>query len=146
MVEKNLPKNITWQDITYNKISVSLLEIFRKHIGEDKSISKEDLFKKIYNMDYDIRSPSHYMLWEFVKRSMNKVRRESKCFISSKQNGHSTDYFVVKDQNDADYYVDRLNKTIKKMKYMMNRAQKSVDEKWYRQSWELKFQEKKRLK
>lgn len=146
MVEKNFPKNITWQDLTYNKISVSLLTVFKKHIGEENSITKEDLFKKIYEIEYDVRSPAHYMLWEFVKRSMNKVRRESKCFISSKQNGHSTDYFVVKDQEDADYYIKRLTQTIKKMKYMMNRAQKSVDEKWYREGWQLKYQEKKMLK
>lgn len=128
-----------------SKIAILLLRIMRNHISADKAITQEKLFYKLFKMDYEDNKSSHWMLWEFTKKAMHKLRRDSNCFIVNYRKGIEFSFFVVMDSRDADFYVDKLNECIKSMKYMQQRAYKAAKEKWYQQDWVLDYHKRKTI-
>jgi len=44
-------------------------------------------------------------------------------------------YFVIRTNTDANYYIDTLERNIKRMRVMQRKARKSVEEKWHRLDW-----------
>ena len=84
--------------------------------------------------------------WEYVKKGMHFLRQRTKCFIASRYNPHTQEwyYFVVKSMTDAQHYIDTLNRNIKRMRSMQTRAVQAVEKKWYSENW-LTFAEQRLL-
>lgn len=130
--------------LTIQNLSIKLLNIFSKHIGSKKAISKDKLFFKVFNKKYE-----HNYIDEFrfiyVRRAMHNLRKKSKCFIGSRNVQGDWHYFVLKDMNDANYYIDNLNNNIKRMRIMQRKAKHSVDNNWSKLNWIADYNNKKLL-
>jgi len=136
---RKLPKTIA----TVNEIAVVLLNVFSNHVSEANSITKEDLFKKLFGRFPKQDDLGDYLRWDFTRKAMHLLRQRSNCFIVNKYLNNSSEFFVAKTEKDAQYYVDRLNKNIKSMKLMQNRCLKSVREKWYDKRFDIMLPEMK---
>jgi len=134
------------RELSVRKIAVKLMDIMQKHIGNDAAITKERLFKKLFKQDLDDNRVDHWMIWEFTKRAMHKLRRDSNCFLASARAGSTYEYFIVADETDADFYILQLDSSIRKMRSMQKRAQRAVKEKWHQQDWQLDYKPKKQVK
>lgn len=123
--------------LTTKNIATELMIIMKQHIGLKNSISRSDLFKTLYIRTYDNNRLDHWMLWEFTRKAMHLLRRNSNCFISSIHIGGEYNYYVIKDNSDAEQYVDKLDNSIARMRSMQKKARIAVREGWYAQKWEI---------
>jgi len=130
------------RQISVKKIAVEIIKIMKTHIGFNNAISKKDLFKALFKEKYVEDRLDHWMLWQFTKRAMHQLRSRSNCFIGMA----NFKYFVLSSDTDANYYISQMDKTIKKMRQMQKKAQKSVDEKWHKQIWSIDYQQRRELK
>jgi len=131
------------KDKTSKKIEVGvraiverLFVVMRNHIGQDNSIERAKLFKKVFHVnDEDVTLLHREALYSFLKRGMHRCRSRTKCFITNyKLNGEYL-YFVVKDDYDADVYRQNADRTIKQLRAMTKRAFKASKEDWHNLEW-----------
>ena len=134
------------REFSIKKIALNLMELMKSHVGNRNAITKNNLFKKLYKVNYDDNRADHWMIWEFTKRAMHKLRRDSNCFVASARFEGTFEYFVVADMYDADYYITQLDSCIRKMRSMQKRVKRSVIEKWHKSTWELGYTPKKKVK
>lgn len=121
----------------------NLLKMMKKHIGKENKISHRQLFKKVYGMNPEEVSELHeWMLWEFIKRAMHRLRQRTKCFIVSKQiptsrfsRGGVWHYWVAQDMEDFIVYRNNIERNVKAMRAMVNKCHKAVRDKWYQEDW-----------
>lgn len=133
------------RNFSVKRIAAKIMDIMKNHIGSENSISKIDFFKKLYKVDYDENRVDHWMLWEFTKRAMHRLRSKSNCFVCSLRMNTTFEYFVVADDDDAEYYINQLDESIKRMRNMQRKVLKSVEEKWHTQQWELDYKPVKQI-
>lgn len=115
-------------------IAFELMKIMKKHIGNDAEISQKNLFKKLFKTEMT-DNLTDWFKWEFTKKAMNYCRKNTYCFIVSRNNGKEWYYFVVENNEDAEYYCDLLNKNINSMKTMMNKVKRAAKDKWHTIDW-----------
>jgi hypothetical protein len=123
-------------EVGVRAITERLFVVMRDHIGQDNSIERAKLFKKVFQVsDEDISVLHREALFSFLKRAMHTCRQRTKCFITSyKLNGEYL-YFVVKDENDADVYRQNAERTAKQLRAMTRRAFKAAKENWHKLEW-----------
>jgi hypothetical protein len=132
---KNLHFGVTQRSLTTRNIAEALLVIMQSHIGNENAILREDLFKKLFRHDYNDSNLRDWLRWEFVKRAMHFCRVFTNCFIGCKSINGNFSYFVLKSMDDAQFYHDMLENSIKKMRIMQKRAILSVRGEWYKDKW-----------
>ncbi len=117
---------------TISELSKRIKEVMVKHIGERKGIEKLELFSKIFGNPDKYNEIQVWWLWDKIRKQMNWLRRTSNCFIASRQAVPGIwKYFVIKCYRDANFYIDNLNRNMKKMKSMQKKAAKyTEDGKW----------------
>lgn len=128
------------------QIVIELMDIMKNHIGNKKAITREELFRKIFLKECDVRKLDDWLRWEFVKKAMHYCRLHTKCFIGSQIENSKWIYFIVEKDSDVKFYCDNLNKRIKSMNLMKLKAAKAVDEQWHKTKWELPERDMKLLK
>lgn len=113
--------------IPLEKLMELLKKEFAKHIGEEYSITMIELLKKYFE-DYEEWSVwKKYTYVDIVRKCISVIRRQGEVFIINK-NGK---YFVIKIQEEANYYKNILKKDIEGM----NKSIVKADE-WIRlQKW-----------
>lgn len=135
--------NVDKRRLTTRNVSIDLLGIMKKHIGQEKEITKEELFRKIF-----LRNPENniedWFRWEYVKRAMHFLRLKSNCFIVSRFTNNRYRFFVIKDRLDAEYYINNIEDKIRGMRLLQKRALKAYTEKWHKNNF--KIESKKPLK
>lgn len=124
--------------LTSANIAYKLLNIFQKHIGEHNSISRRELFRKIFGRAEEI-SLADELRWDFVKRAMHLCRQRTKCFIGSRYDRGIWKYFVIESFIDAQYYCNTLEKNIKRMRVMQQKAMRAIRQKWYKLDWKNEY-------
>ncbi len=107
-------------------------EIFKSHIGRKNEISQKELFLKIYGELDNYSDLQIWFLWCQIRQDMNWLRKTTFCFIGCRKNKNRWCYYVIKDEKDAQYYIDILNNTIKKCKFMIKRCNKAVEDEFYK--------------
>lgn len=122
------------QSLTVKNIALKVLPIFKNHIGRDNAITRGQLFKRLFKRN-ELDTLEDWLRFEFVKKAMHLCRQRTKCFIGSRHEHGVWNYFVVNSERDAQYYVDILNKNIKRMRVMQQRAVKAGREKWGEKDW-----------
>ncbi len=132
-VGRRLPKTT----LAVHQIAEKLLEVFSNHIGQNNAITKDELFRGLYKHDLIRDDLGDWMRWEFTRRAMHLLRVRSHCFIANTSIRDYSAYFVVKDQSDAQYYIDRLDNNIARMRAMQKRCLRAVSEKWYNKTWQI---------
>lgn len=132
------------QRLTTKNMALKLMEIMKDHIGYGNAIGRAELFSELFKKKEE-QTLADWLRWEFTKKAMHLCRVKTKCFISSKREGADWVYFVVETEDDADYYVDNLNKNINRIRAMQLRAMKSAREQWYKEDWVLPHKTRKML-
>jgi len=112
-----------------------LLEIFKKHIGEENRISRGDLFYKVYNVSmFEINELKAYFMWENIKKATQYCRKYTRCKIiprAYKASKLSTQasmwyFYVANTSADARIYCDLLSKSQKAMENAKKRLTSAV--------------------
>jgi len=121
--------------MTINNLMYVVAKIMEKHIGLDNAIDGDVLFEQVYGRP---RKPDYVddFRWDYVRKAMHKLRQKTKLFIANTRSEYGNHiYFVPTSEDEAQYYVDRLENSIKSMRLMQKKARKSVNEKWYKLDW-----------
>ena len=123
-------------EVTIRVIIEKLFEIMRYHIGESKSITRSQLFHKVFGItESDCNELQEIVLWDFLKRALHRCRQQTKCFITNRFVHSTYHYFVVETAADAHWYTIRANKTITSIRAMERRAYKAAKENWSKLEW-----------
>ena len=79
---------------------------------------------------------------------MGECRRRTKLFIIGDVDKSTNErcYFIPKNMQDAQIYVDYSNRTIENCKKVQKKCIKAVNEKWYLDVRKGKFLEKKKVR
>ena len=136
LVDTSKLRGVQQRALTTRNIAQILLEIMRDHIGTENEIARHQLFKKIFKKN-EQDTLGDWVRWEFVKKAMHYCRRNTKCFIASRNEDGTWRYFVVADDYDVAEYVNVLKKNIKSMMSMMKRCQKASKQQWHKEQWAL---------
>lgn len=119
---------------TLEELNQRIKEVMVGHIGVSKEITRGELFKALFGSPDKYTEIQEWWLWDKVKKAMNWLRRTSNCFIASRQPVKGVwSYFVVKDYKDLDYYKNNLKNNIKRMYSMIDRGEKLVEKKAYKE-------------
>jgi hypothetical protein len=110
-----------------------LKKLFKEHIGREKGISQLFIFRHLYGDPSNYSDMEIFFIWAKIKHDMNWIRKTTKAFIGLERQASGWKYFVVKDQEDVDPYIALMSKCIERCRYMSRRAQKAVDEKFYKE-------------
>ena len=132
------------QKLTTKNMALKLMDIMKIHIGYNNAIGRAELFSEIFKKKEE-QTLADWLRWEFTKKAMHLCRVKTKCFISSKREGAEWVYFVIATEEDANYYIDNLNKNINRIRAMQQRAMKSAREQWFNDDWVLPHKTKKML-
>jgi len=125
--------------LTTNNLATIIIELMKNHIGRDRAITKEKLFSSLFNKTYSDNDIRDWLRWEFVKKALHLLRQRSNCFVISDRKKDGTFiFFVISNNSESMLYQNQLDKSIRAMYYMKRRAIKSIDEQWYKQTFELK--------
>ncbi len=123
-------------EVTIRVIVERLHIILRSHIGESNSITRAQLFYKVFGItESDCSELQEIVLWDFLKRALHRCRQQTKCFITNRLVNSTYHYFVVETIADAHWYTIRANKTIASIRAMEKRAYKAANEKWSQLEW-----------
>jgi len=121
--------------MTVNNIMFVVAKVMEDHIGLEKGITGDSMFEAVYGRP---RKPDYVddFRWDYVRKAMHKLRQRTKLFIANTRS-ESGDfvYFVPTNDDEADYYINRLENSIKRMRGMQRKARKSVAEGWYKLNW-----------
>jgi hypothetical protein len=135
----------TYKLLTTHNIAYKMLGIFANHVGKENAITRAKLFRVVFNRP-EKESLSGELRWEFCRRAMHLLRVRTRCFIGSRFNGRTWEYFVLRSHSDADEYCSVLENNIRKMRAMQMRAKKAVDGKWHEVNWLAECRQQKTLK
>ncbi len=123
-------------EVTIRVIVERLFAIMRSHIGEKNSVTRSELFYKVFGItESDCNELQELVLWDFLKRALHRCRQQTKCFITNRLTGSTYHYFVVETSDDAHWYTMRANKTIAAIRGMERRAYRAAKENWSRLEW-----------
>ena len=124
-------------ELSINALAKRLLKIMRSHVGRENSLSRSQLFFKVYGHPESYFTTLQLIaLWTLLKRAMHRCRQRTKCFITNEYKKGNYHYFVVKDWQDAQVYDRIVKRTIKALNGMNARCQKAVEEEWWQDPWE----------
>jgi hypothetical protein len=109
-----------------------LIELFRLHIGSRNEISKKQLFEAIFGSVNQYTNLEIFFYWTILKQDLNWLRRTTKCFVVCRPMETGYKYFVVKDMYDAEFYINLLQKNIRKSNFMIKRCKEAVEKNFYK--------------
>lgn len=116
-----------------------MTEILPNHIGKDNAISKLQLFKKLFKVDYDPEDNIQFYLWDVLKKALHILRKYSKCFVTTEKEKSRFKVYVISNMDEAKIYVNAMENCVKRMRYMEKRAVESVGKGWYKDTSEWKL-------
>lgn len=105
-----------------------LKQVFKKHIGQENSVNKEELFLAIYNVKAsEVDVYKRQFLWGIIEMAIKRMRHLGELFIIKKDNK----YFILKTEEEEKYYKGILTKGIENYKLSIDKAhQWVIEEKW----------------
>jgi len=114
--------------ITKQIIKKRLINHFKNHIGEENKTNQEEIFQVVIGVNsLSVNGFTRFYFWDSINKEIKKLRKENKCFII-KKGGY---YFVLKEQNESNFYKAVCDKAIKGMEKSKIRADDWVEtEKW----------------
>jgi len=108
-----------------------LLREFKNHIGLMNAIGKKELAEKIFGKMDKMDIYQQYHLYDEMKKDFKYLRKKTKCFIAFEIVNTKAVYFIPRTMKEAGRYIGSLTHVIKGSKYMINRCEKAVSQKWY---------------
>lgn len=122
--------------LTIRNVATKLLQIMEKHISCENAISRSRMYKAIFGI-VEGEDLEDWLRWEFVRKAMHFCRKRTKCFIANENRNGKYYYFVIKDDYDAECYIQTLEKNIKRMRVMQAKALEAVEKQWWKAKWDL---------
>ena len=114
--------------ITKEIIRHRLITHFQNHIGELNKTTAEEIFQIVIGINsYMVNSFARFYWWKQIENIIRELRRKDIVFIIKKKGL----YFVLKEQDEADYYKNLCDKAINNMEKAKDRADSWVENnKW----------------
>jgi len=114
--------------ITKSIIKQKLIEHFKHHIGEENKTTSEEIFQIVIGVNSAmVNSFARFYFWKQIENAMRELRSKDRAFIIRKLGT----YFILKEQEEADYYKRICDKAVERMENAKDRADKWVEnEKW----------------
>jgi hypothetical protein len=95
--------------ITQEEIAEKLIKHFQFHIGRAEKTTPLEIFTMVTSLHpKDVDSYSRFYWWEIIQKVMKQLRTKNKCFIIREKGN----FFVLKEQDEADYYRNLCKKSI----------------------------------
>jgi len=109
-------------------IKKKMLKFFSIHIGEASSASLQEIFEYVYGVNPEIVEPyKKFFMLSLLQRLIRALRSKNEAFIIKK----ADKYFVLKNEDECDYYKSVCKRAVKGMKESMKRAESWVEkEEW----------------
>lgn len=125
--------------LTKKQIAEQLLPIFKHHIGRYKSINSLNLYKTIYNEDYNSKKLESWLKKRMLTQALSYTRKYTKCFIVSE---YSLDqmqyiYYVLKSEKEQERYSEKQYKKMDSADHIRIRSIQAYEEKWYKSKWKI---------
>lgn len=126
---------INYEQLSREEILATLMEIrenlklhFRWHLGEEEPTSPAEIFEKVLRINpQEMDTYKREYWWNVLKKVMSGLRKDGELFIIHR--GHQ--YFVLRTQEEANYYKNQIKKMITGMHESMKKADAWVrEEKW----------------
>lgn len=112
--------------IKQEEIADRLLAHFKYHIGEDEATNSTEIFQVVTGINPQfVDSLTRFYWWSIIEKSIRKLRREDTAFIIKKEGK----FFVLKSQEEADYYKAVCTKAIGHMENAKKRADNWIEQK-----------------
>jgi len=126
--QEEKPKKKAELKITKELIKIRLINHFQNHIGEANQSNKEEIFEAVIGINsFAVNSFARFYFWEAIEKMIRRLRSTDECFVIKKKGN----YFVLKEQDEADYYKGVCDKSIENMQKAQDRADNWVaNEKW----------------
>ena len=114
--------------ITKEIIRHKLIIHFQNHIGESNKTTAEEIFQIVIGINsYMVNSFARFYWWKQIEEMIRFLRRRDIAFVIKKKGF----YFVLKEQDEADYYKKICDTSITNMENAKVRADSWVEEeKW----------------
>jgi len=123
------------QEVTYKSKQLSMSELveilrklFKKHIGENRGISLQEILTELFPENYDWNIWKQIGYVEIIKKAIVHLRCENGILVISKSNL----YFIPNTQDEVNYYKNVLKRNIKSMKRSIIKADKWIEGKKWR--------------
>lgn len=118
-------KNVTL--LTDGDIKERLLRFFKRHIGRENGALRGELFRHVWGSFDNYRPEEIWWLDHRIKQNLNHLRKISNMFVVvDADSDNRRYYYVVKKHGDEKYYIDLLNNTIKKIRWMKARCREAI--------------------
>lgn len=124
--------------ITTRKLAEELIKVFNNCVGLEKAITRDKLFLRLFNKPYNQNNLVDYIRYDFIKKATHYLRTHSNCFVICKNDYTDVKFFVISNEEEANYYINTLNNSIKRMKVMQKKALTSVKQRWYNHKFEIR--------
>jgi len=114
--------------LTKSVIRNKLLKHFSHHIGKENRTNVQEIFQVVIGINPNqVESFMRFYWWNVVEKIIRELRRLDRCFVI-KEKGN---YYVLKEQSEADYFRKVCDKAINGMEKAQTRADNWVEnEKW----------------
>lgn len=112
----------------FNEMKMVILNAFREHVGESNAITLDDLFEIVFHKPiYEVELYKRCYWIDIIKEIIRRLRGSNQAFIVHRKKL----YFVLKNQDEVNYYQKLCDDDIKKLNGAKIRAQKWIDDKLY---------------
>jgi hypothetical protein len=103
-------------------------QVFRGHVGEEKSITAYDLFVKFYNVNpEDVEYFRRMFMWSGLKKLLRYMRTRKIAFVIDMKEK----YFILQTQREANFYRGMNDSVKERLDKASDRADEWVqDKKW----------------
>lgn len=136
LIESEKLKFLKGQVTNPKNVAKLLLVIFKKHIGIENEITREELFKKVYETDFEYNYENFYK-YDVILKAMHFLRRYTNCFIASRNIQSTYSFFVISSESELQMYSSKIKRAVRALNNMNRRATKAVEEQWHKQKWVL---------
>jgi len=118
------------EKILKDKLTKKIIEALRHHVGDEKSITKYEIFVKVFD-----ESPENFDLykrlffWNEILKRLHVLRKHMKMFVINK----GKLMFILKTKSEAEYFKKRIDNTIKALKTVKDKADEWVDKEGWKE-------------
>ena len=127
------PEQFTSQPmLTISVLSDPLQTIMSAHIGHRNSITRAEMFKKLFGHKQRPNDLADYFRSITLSKVCTALKKHSFCFICKHKTKEGHEYFVAKTSSDVKIHKQYTDKRKKGLDHLHARCEKAVAEKWYK--------------
>jgi len=114
--------------LTASERREKLTNLFKNN--KDKEFTQRQIFETLYGKIENYSEMRLFYMWIKVLKDLNSLRRYTNCFVASRRlESGGYRYFLVTNQYQANFYINRMKNIKRRCDIMSKKCQKIVDKK-----------------